>query len=335
MEVSSRIETVYLFADIRVRMGGKMIPESNDMRFEGTTKCNYNCVICPHDKLTRKKETMSLELFRELFDKIIAETDQYDTLTFSGMGEPLLDETLDGKIAYVKKRQKDMQILILTNGSLLTPERFLQLERLGVTWIRVSFYGNDPESYSRVHGVRDKAMFQKVRDNSVEISRLKTTTKLLLTFNVVEGTNDGCVKDWIEYWKDTADLIEVWRPHNWVDGRNYRKIQKKKLKTCGRLFKGPLQIQVDGTVNMCCFDFDGKLTLGDLKTQSLKEIFSSAAYKKIVECDKTGNFKGSNLICEHCDQRNSIKDDAIVYNSKFNIKERVKMISTTYYKVIR
>ncbi len=36
-----------------------MIPTSNDVRFEVATVCNYNCVICPHDILSRKKETMS------------------------------------------------------------------------------------------------------------------------------------------------------------------------------------------------------------------------------------------------------------------------------------
>jgi len=303
------------------------------MRFEVTTKCNYNCIICPRDKLTRKIETMSFELFKKLLDKILDETYQYDTLTFPGLGEPLLDETLDKKIEYARKK-KIKNILILTNASLLSVERFKKLEDLGVTSIRVSFYGNDPISYMQVHGVKNKNIFERVRTNLDEISKIKNKTKLLLTFNVVDGNNDGCLKDWIDYWKDKADLIEVWRPHNWVDGRNYRKVQKNKLKTCGRPFSGPLQVQADGTVNMCCFDFDGKLTLGDLKTQSLKEIFNSPLYKKIKECHLTGNYKNSGLICENCDQRNADKSDVMIYNSKFDIQERVKMISTTYKKVI-
>lgn len=311
-----------------------MFPKNNDMRFEVTTKCNYSCIICPRDKLTRKKETMSLSLFKKLFDKIIAETDQYNTLTFPGMGEPLLDETLLKKIAYAKKRLNNLDVLILTNGSLLNLETFSECESLGVSSVRVSLYGNNSESYSKVHGIKNKNMFERVKNNLIEISKNKKTTKLLLTLNVVNGGNDDSVKDWVKFWNNKADLIEVWYPHNWVDGRNYRKVQHDKLKTCGRPFNGPLQIQVDGTVNMCCFDFDGKLTLGDLKTQSLKEIFSSAFYKKIVQCHNTGNFKGSNLICEHCDQRNKNKSDVMIYNSKFDIKERVNQISTTYSKII-
>lgn len=309
-----------------------MIPKSNELRFEVTTKCNYNCIICPREKLTRKKETMSFSLFKMLFDKINKEIAQYNTLTFPGMGEPLLDRTLNKKIEYAKK--KKFRVLMLTNASLLSVKKFKELEDIGVDSIRVSFYGDTPESYKNVHMVRDIGLFKKIKEALTEICRMKRATQLLLTYNIVDNNNDSLVDSWIEYWKGKADLLEVWRPHNWVDGRTYRKVQRKKLKTCGRPFKTPLQVQVDGTVNMCCFDFDGKLLLGDLKTQPLKKIFQSQVFKKILRCHTTGNFKNSGLICENCDHRNIDKSDVMVYNSKFDIRERVKSVSTTYAKVI-
>lgn len=310
-----------------------MIPKNNDMRFEVATTCNYNCTICPINELTRKKEIMDFDLFRRLFDKICSETNQYDTITFPGMGEPLLDKSLDKKIGHVKKNRKNITVLVLTNGSYLTPDRFKEFENLGVASVRVSFYGNDSESYSKVHGVSNEELFYKVRDNLVKISHLKTSTQLLLTYNAVNGHNDHDIKNVIKFWKDKVDLIEIWNPHNWVDGKNFRAVQKEQLNTCGRPFNGPLQIQVDGTVNMCCFDFDGKLTIGDLKSQSLKQIFESTMFQKIVECHTAGDFEGSRLICENCDLRNKDKKDVMIYNSKFNIAERVNMISTTYKKI--
>lgn len=308
-----------------------MIPKNIDIRFEVTTKCRYNCVICPRDKLTRRKKTMDFALFKALLDKILSETQQYTTLTFAGMGEPLLDETLEEKISYAKK--KNLKVLILTNGFLLNEDRFKRLEGLGVESIRVSFYGNDAKSYAKIHRAREKQAFEITRDNLNRIVRIRRRTNILLTLNVLKCYNGGFTKEWINYWNNKANLIEVWRPHNWVDGRLYRKIQNEKLKTCGRPFKGPLQVQVDGTVNMCCFDFNGKLTIGDLKTKSLKEIFSSPLYKKIVRCHKKGDFLNSGLICKNCDQRNKDKSDVMIYNSKFEIKERVKQLSTTYTNI--
>lgn len=310
-----------------------MIPKSNELRFEVTTKCNYNCIICPREKLTRKKETMSFELFRILFDKINRETEQYNVLTFPGMGEPLLDKSLHEKIEYAKK--KKFQVLILTNASLLSVSRFKKLEDLGVDSIRVSFYGDTAESYARVHRVKNKDLFKKIRDNLADICTIKNHTQILLTYNIVEGKNDSHVNSWIAYWQDKADLLEVWRPHNWVNAKDYRNVQSKRMNTCGRPWKTPLQIQVDGTINMCCFDFDGKLLLGDLKTQSLKDIFQSPMFKKILRCHTTGDFKNSGLICENCDQRNADKSGVMAYNSKFDIKDRVNRVSTTYIDIIK
>ena len=305
-----------------------MIPTNNELRIEVTTKCNYNCNICPRERLTRKTETMDLELFKYIFDKINSETSQYNTLTFPGMGEPLLDESIDDKIIYAKKH--NYNILMLTNGSLLTVDRFKRLEDIGMDSIRVSIYGNSSESYNAMHGISNTDSFLRIKRNLTEISRIKTKTSLLLTYNVVDGCNDSALESWIEYWKDKVDLLEVWRPHNWADSKDYRAVQKGRLKTCGRPLNTPLQIQVDGTVNMCCFDFDGKLLLGDLRTQTLEEIFESSMFNKILRHHTSGNYKGSGIICENCDQRNVEKTDAMIYNSKYDIQERVKKVSTTY-----
>ena len=307
-----------------------MIPTSNDIRVEVSTKCNYNCVICPHARLTRKMETMSTDLFVRLLDKISAETDQYDTVTIPGMGEPLLDETLAEKVKAIRSR--GLKALLLTNGSLLTLDRFRELEDAGANSIRVSIYGTTPETYAAIHGV-DGAFLARIRDSLVKICDTRTTCEILLTYNVVTGVNDKVLDDWIAFWKDRADLLEVWTPHNWVDGASFREVQKSRKKTCGRPFSGPLQVQVDGTVNMCCFDYDGKLLLGDLKTQSLEEIFSSEMFRKIERCHTTGDYAGSDLICENCDQRNADKTGVMLYNSKYDIDERVKQTSSTYQDI--
>jgi hypothetical protein len=281
--------------------------------------------------LTRKQGVMDFELFKQILDDIINETNQYKVLTFPGMGEPLLDSTLNKKINYAKSL--GFSILILTNGSLLTPDRFKQLEDLGVESIRVSFYASHPIAYADVHGV-SAGKFYIVRDNLLKICNIKSSTKLLMTYNQIEGYNGSTTSEWIEYWGDKVDLLEVWRPHNWAGGGRYRPIQNKKLRTCGRPCNTPLQIQVDGTVNMCCFDYDGQLYLGDLKTQSLKEIFDSEEYLKILSAHGSGIFEDSGLICEHCDQRNADKSDIMIYNSKLDMQARVNQLSTTYKDVI-
>ena len=308
-----------------------MIPVSNDIRIEVTTKCNYNCIICPHDRLERKKETMSTELFRRLLDNILEETDQYGAVTIPGMGEPFLDPELVAKVQYIKS--KGLEALLLTNGSMLDADKFRDLEDAGADSIRVSFYGTTPETYGKAHGVDGEKFFRKVRDNLVEVCGIRKSCRILMTYNVIEGVNDMAAQDWIDFWSPLADLLEVWRPHNWAVGASFRNVQQRKRKTCGRPFSGPLQIQVDGTVVMCCFDYDGRLQIGDLKKDALSRIFDSEPFCKIRECHLSGDFEGSGLICESCDQRNADKSDVMVYSSKDDIEKRVEKTSTTYRDV--
>ena len=237
-----------------------MIPRSNEIRFEVTTKCNKHCHICPREKLTRKIETMDFELFRKLLDKVLTETTQYNTVTFSGYGEPTLDITLAQKMRYAQS--KGFKILLLTNN-------------------HKANYGV-PTRYSVV---LENEIAYIARDNGNIIS------------------------------------IEIWKPHNWIYGRNYRKIQKKRLKTCGRPYNGPLEIQVNGTVKMCCFDFDGRLQLGDLKIQTLEEIF-------------TKPFSHNNLMCSVCDQLNPDRKGTLIYSSEYDNEKRVKLTSTVYEQMI-
>lgn len=309
-----------------------MIPTSDEVRIEIATSCNYNCIICARDKFTRAKEIMPTGKFRYYLEKIMSVKGKYGTLTFSGFGEPLLDKGFLEKAEIAKA--EGFQLLLLTNASLLTVPIFKRINELGFLSIRISFYGITPESYGKMHSHSGGVDFEKLKATLTEICRMDRKTKIIFTYNVVEGVNDGDLKGWIDYWEPIADLLEVWKPHNWVTGRGYRGVKTEKLNTCGRPFSGPLQVQADGTVNMCCFDFDGKLVIGDLNKQTLSEIFASGEYNRIKERHTSGDFSGSGLICENCDQRNVDKSDVMVYNSKFDINERVRMVSTNYQKLL-
>jgi len=309
-----------------------MIPKNTEIRMELINRCNYSCQLCMEKKLTRPRCYMSTEMFKSLLDKILAEADHYKNVSFAGIGEPLLDFDIIEKIKYVKS--KGLNPILVTNALLLTLDKFRELQDAGLYSVRVSFHGANAQDYSRLHGVPQQNFYQ-IKDTIAKIAKEKNTTRLLLTCAFVQGVNNRPVEEWLGLWEGlNVDLLEVWKAHNWVDSLNNRVVQEKKVNTCGRIENGPLQVQADGLINACCFDWDGKLIFGDLKTQSLTEIFSSPEYNNIKEKHRTGNFNNSGLICEFCDQRNSCKKDVLLYSSKYDLNERVRMTSTTYEKVI-
>ena len=131
---------------------------------------------------------------------------------------------------------------------------------------------------------------------------------------------------WIEFWEDRLSEVYVWKPHNYIYGRNYRDISGQKNTTCGRPLEGPLNVAVDGKAHVCCFDFNKDIIVGDLNKQSIAEVLNSKELKNIQEKHKNNDFQG--LLCDKCDQ--TVKDDSVlVYKS--NKKRVVGMSNSSLY----
>lgn len=305
--------------------GEVFVTTTNEVRLEISTECSYSCRFCPHsEKLTRKKEIMSNDLFKSLLLKVKNQAPQITDLTLSGLGESTLDKDLLKKVEFAIN--EGYKIHILSNGSIISIGRLKRLIDLRVSDLRFSVHAVDSNKYNYVVGrrVNINSIIEKI-EKSYLYSRNKNT-KIIVTSDIIDQTLDQIEKIKQKFLLIT-DLLEIWRVHNWADGFNFRNRDREKT-TCGRPFHGPLQIQVDGTVNACGFDYDGKLLLGDLKNQSLKEIFNSDEYKRISDFHSDINSR-DDIICNGCDQ---LREDlgSVIFNSKYNAKDRVGKTSTNY-----
>ena len=65
---------------------------------------------------------------------------------------------------------------------------------------------------------------------------------------------------WLDLWENKFDEVMVWKPHNWVEGREYRDATVKR-RSCGRPEEGNLTVGVDGRVSICCFDYNKTVDL--------------------------------------------------------------------------
>jgi hypothetical protein len=55
----------------------------------------------------------------------------------------------------------------------------------------------------------------------------------------------------------------------------------------------------DGRVSLCCFDAKGEVVFGDLKEQTLREVYTSPEWVRYRETHGRGEKKGLRL-CEGC-----------------------------------
>jgi len=313
-----------------------MIPDTNEVRIEISTVCNAECIFCPHptDKFTRRKTIMSLDDYKFYLDKVLDTMgDAITDIGFSGFGEIFIDNGILDKLKYASTKNRDIHIL--TNGSLIDEEMLDEIFKLNVKDIRISIHTSNEEKYNETMSFKnDKFDFKLVRDNiDYVISNKPTSMDLILTAVIDPSIEDEVVK-LIEDYGDRC-YLEVWKPHNWVYGKEYRNEAKvADKKTCGRPFNGPIEVLNNGDIIMCCFDFDAKMVLGNLKEQTLAEIYSSDMFNKIYNTHTDGACSSSGLICDGCDQL--VSDDSIViYNNRVtDVKKRLGKTSTNLNTIV-
>lgn len=126
------------------------------------------------------------------------------------------------------------------------------------------------------------------------------------------------------------------RPHNFGDGRDYRErhIDDAPLKTtCGRPESGPLQIQWNGEVIPCCYDYNNKIILGNAFEQPILDILNGTKYQLLRYAHKEKLFN----IFPYCDQCDQLLPhaDALVYTNRHNLpaEEAVKLSNTDLFNL--
>ena len=307
-----------------------MIPDTNEVRIETSTSCNAGCVFCPHptEDFTRKREVMSLSDYVFYLDKCLSELgDQIQETTFSGFGEIFVDKNVEEKIAYASSC--DLAVHVLSNGSMLTPSRADKLFNAGVKDIRISLHTSNPDSYGKIMNYKSSKFTYEstIRNLNYVINNKPDDVDVIITADIVkENKND--VDKLVEDFGDKCSL-EIWKPHNWVYGKEYRDTSSENvLDSCGRPFNGPIQIQIDGDVIMCCFDFDNKLVLGNFRNQTLKEIFSGPVFSKLYNHHKEGTCQQSEFICSSCDQLKD-KGEVVIYNNRVEDKNKRATLTST------
>jgi len=292
-----------------------------EARIETTTLCNGECTICPRDKMTRPQVTMPMSHFIRVVDQVkeLGAT----TVSVFGYGEPLMDGGFAQKIQYCT--EKGLKTLITTNATLLDSTATFDLIEAGLSQIRFSVHGLTKKSYEKVHRKLDYDVVIRNISNFIAINRTKKAPVIVDV--IVIPMNGEKVEDIRSRWEKHVDYLEVWRPHNWVSAKAYRKVEQKK-KTCGRPFRGPIQVNADGTMMVCCFDFDSQLTIGDTYKDSIKDILLGPAMQIIQAVHSNGS-----LICGGCDQLNSEEGESPLLYSDRDKELRVGRTSVTKFKL--
>lgn len=291
---------------------------SGGITVENSTHCGAKCVMCPRDEFGDTWSHMDDALFRDAIDQAVELGLKYVGL--SGFGDCFMDPNYETKLRYVRDNYPHVRLFTGTTGHLLHEKNIGTIAELFDT-IKVSFYGHSKQTYEAVH--RGVLKFENVSANIRRLCEFSGEKRphVILQYLVLPE-NEHEVEPWIEYWETLADEVLVWRPHNFGGADSIEEIafqadasqQSDLAKSCGRPFKGDPSIRTNGDVTVCCFDFNRKMVIGNLKDATLLDILNGPAMARIKEVHETGAFEGCGLLCDGCDQLYD-REDALVYKS--------------------
>jgi len=268
--------------------------------FELHYGCNLRCPQCilqvdrrelqPHHpySASRKPGRISLEKFKEIIDEGVANGLSSITLTVNN--EPLMLPNLIDYAAYAKQKGV-LDIIIITNGELLTEKLSKQIIESGVTKLYFSVDAANEETYKKI---RKNGDFKTVVNNIAAFHSIRKKMKKQLPVTrvsfVKSKINEHEEKQFIEFWAKRADFISIQAFTSPAIGYSNEQplmqeyhIDNKDLKELGPCPQPyqRLTIYHDGSVHPCCHWSGATLIVGNIHTDSIYAIWNSKRMKSL------------------------------------------------------
>lgn len=276
---------------------------------EPTNKCNFSCIYCPHNLPEYKERAdglrdMDLENFKMLVDHLITWAGEWalKDLNLLFMGEPLLHKEISEFVRYANQRRVAQRIRIISNGTLLTREASTKLLDAGLTFLRISIYGGFDST--QLQRSNNKVKLDKIADNLKQFIELRENyeKKTFIQISMIDTNDEEENEAYLKRFTGLGDEVKIEKSHNWADHDEglSRSENEKVLGSANFPFANKracafpfytLAVHADLKVSLCCIDWDRTLIVGDLKEETLQEIWMGKRLKKMLRMHLEGRRK--------------------------------------------
>jgi radical SAM protein with 4Fe4S-binding SPASM domain len=268
--------------------------------FEMHYGCNLKCPQCilqadrreldvrhPYH-VSKKANKISFLKFKEIIDEGV--TYGLCSVTLGVNNEPLLDKSIINFINYAFNKGI-LDIILITNATLLTEEMSQKLIDSGLTKLYFSIDAATEETYRKI---RKGGKFKDVIKNIMYLLELKRKNNRILPITRVSFVKSKANKqeenDFIRFWKRKVDYISIqafYAPSYGTSqarklGEEYQ-ISNNSLKksgSCSQPFQR-LTIYYDGSVHPCCNWPGATLDVGNIYNDSIYNIWNSDKMKEL------------------------------------------------------
>lgn len=269
------------------------LSEPLTMYIDPSSKCNFKCQFCFQSNKEIKKQMDLSMMSMEVFDEVIRQIEEFDNpikmLHLHGFGEPLLNKNFPLMVSKARQSSKILRVATTSNASLLTKDLSKAIIDSGLNQIHFSIYGLNDDNYKVFSNQR--VSFSEIVSNIKYFYSIKNNCHVHIKMN----------GDYFSL-EDKERFLDIFSPYCdsiFIDGvaniwpmldisntleLNLSKEQKQDATLrhqyglsstntlCPNIFY-QLMVHSNGDVSPCCADYLAKLTLGNIKNDSLKSLW--------------------------------------------------------------
>ena len=272
---------------------------------ELVNRCNLNCVMCYTINHKDPKATFALPDIEKLMDEC---RENGLPAAVVGMGsEALIYKGVREALASVRKAGV-MDVFLGTNGVLLTEDLSTFLVEQRIARLEISLDAATPETYLKI---RRKDELRRIEANIEKLlavrRRMNSRLPVIRLCFCVQKANIHEQQAFLGKWRGKVDYIDFQEMVDFGNVSEFRATKdvlharpanaEKPAKTyCAYPFNS-LHVWSNGDVTPCCTFFGKALVIGNVKKQSLKEIWTGDEIKTIRRQLLSGDV---NPVCFAC-----------------------------------
>jgi MoaA/NifB/PqqE/SkfB family radical SAM enzyme len=289
-------------------------PCPRSVKIELTARCNYRCGFCA---LRMRKEQPKSDMEFELFQRITCEMQRagVQEIGIFYLGETLMAPELAIRAVEHVKQIGIPYVFLTTNGSLCSAPVVEGLMKAGLNSLKFSMNASDEEQFSEIVQVKS-SLFRQSIENLKTAHKIREdrgySTRLYASSILYDGEQKKRMETLVEeitpyvdehYWLPLYSMGSVatqreeelgYRPTAGNQGRIGNLVAPI---PCWSVFTEG-HVRSDGTFSLCCFDADGRFTVGDLKQDSFMAVWHSEAFAKVRRAHMKKDVTGT--VCEDC-----------------------------------
>lgn len=267
-----------------------------------TNVCNLACIHCAHPVIkampSYRAKFMEWDVWTRVIDEIARH--KVEAMRVTGDGEPLLHPRLVEMLAYGKAKGVG-PIDLTTNGKSLTRSLAVDLLKTGVDAVDVSLDAATKARYEaiRVHGDFDRLLANV--EMLVDVRReLGAATKIMVSL-VDQAEAREEVEAFVRHWGPRVDKVLVRYEHQnlGIVAKGAHAVPNLPPRWACPQFWKRVTISHEGKILFCVIDWLGKSALGDVRTQTIEEVWKSAPYEEMRRLHREGR-ENEHPLCGPC-----------------------------------